>query len=246
MARTTVEKICEKCGKPYQVHPCRYNESKYCSQKCYKSLNKPNVTLTCPQCGKIFTQWASKMDVCCSRKCADKMRILPRFVRDSPELLALAKDHLSYNPDTGLLTWIKRQHGRKVTIEPGTIVSWVRPDGYLQLTLRSRKLLAHRVAWAIHYGAWPKKHLDHINRNKTDNRIINLRRATQAENCHNTRTRSETGVLGVYLRKTRYYAHIGHKGKQYYIGSFATVDEAAQARKQKAIELGVAEFLPVA
>lgn len=240
MARTTVEKICEKCQKPYRVHPCRYSKSKYCSQACYNATKNPNVSLVCPQCNKQFTQWASKVDVCCSRKCADLMMVLPRFARDSKELLEFAREHLSYNPETGLLIWIKKQPGRKASIEIGTVVSFVRPDGYLQLTLRSRKILAHRVAWALYYGEWPKEQLDHINRIRYDNRIANLRKASHSQNLHNVKARNNTGICGIYERNGRFVVRLKRK----HVGSFANIEEAIKARLQKAIEFGVEEFLP--
>lgn len=226
------------------VHPCRYHKSKYCSSECYRLTKRPNVTMVCPQCGMTFTQWASKTDKCCSRVCADAFKTLPVVKKDSKELLSLLREFVSYDPETGILIWIKKQTGWKASIEPGTIVSFKRKDGYLQLTVRSKKILAHRAAWALHYGEWPKKHLDHINRIKTDNRISNLRLATRSQNHHNKAAKNNTGVSGVYKRKQRFHAQIGHNGKLYHVGSFPSVEEAAKARRRKARELGIEEFLP--
>ena len=181
--------------------------------------------------------------MCCSRSCADKFSILPIFDKDSPGLLELLREFLSYNPDTGLLTWIKKQTGRKATIEPGTVVSFLRKDGYLQLTVRSRKILAHRAAWALHYGEWPKKHLDHANGVRSDNRIGNLRLATRSQNQHNRAATNDTGVCGVYRRKNRFIAKITHEHIQYNIGSFLSIEDASDARLQKAKELGIYEFV---
>lgn len=75
--------------------------------------------------------------------------------------------------------------------------------GYLALSVTVNKvsyqILMHRVVWFLHYGKWPSKHLDHINRVKTDNRIRNLRQATVSDNLKNQglSKRNTSGFKGV-------------------------------------------------
>lgn len=99
-------------------------------------------------------------------------------------------DYLKYNPDTGIITrgkapvrvfksirdynyWNKRVD---------RYVGSKDKDGYLRIRAYSKQYLAHRVAWYLYYGKWPDTILDHINCNREDNRIMNLREITQKEN----------------------------------------------------------------
>lgn len=90
--------------------------------------------------------------------------------------------------------------------------------------------MAHRVIWAIHYGEWPENEVDHINGNKTDNRIENLRIATPSENrCNRGKQRNNTsGYKGVYFNKrsNSWYAEIRKSGIKKYLGSAKTPEEA--------------------
>ncbi|MEO0975954.1 MAG: HNH endonuclease signature motif containing protein [Pseudomonadota bacterium] len=106
------------------------------------------------------------------------------------------RELLSYNRDTGELVW--RYRAAKWFHRHRDYVAWnrkyadrqaftaVNGDGYLHGNVHGRTLLAHRVAYAIHYGEWPN-HIDHINHVTTDNRLENIRSVTQAENNRNRR-----------------------------------------------------------
>lgn len=93
---------------------------------------------------------------------------------------------------------------------------------------------AHRVIWALYHGEWPQNEIDHINRNKADNRISNLRDVTSSQNNQNKSLKSsnKTGVSGVYWDEARskWRATIGIEGKQIYLGRFAAFDKAARVR----------------
>jgi len=91
------------------------------------------------------------------------------------------KDRLAYNPETGLFCWRIRQGGpQKHGWFPGTPTG----TGYLSIRLDNKNTKCHRIAWYLHYGHWPEKSIDHINGIKSDNRISNLRLATQSENMY--------------------------------------------------------------
>ena len=108
-------------------------------------------------------------------------------------------------------------------------------DGYLILKIKGKQFKAHRIAWLLCYGDFPKLEIDHINRNKLDNRIENLResnRQQQVEN-RNYYPNKDTGVIGVYKDKCteglkKVYT-TSYKGK---IHRFHTVEEAVQFRKE--------------
>jgi hypothetical protein len=90
------------------------------------------------------------------------------------------KELMTYDESTGIFTRIKsiQRAGYRVSDK-------LNVDGYLALCIDYKLYLQHRVAWLYVYGQFPEGHLDHINRIKTDNRIINLRKVTDFENRQN-------------------------------------------------------------
>jgi hypothetical protein len=147
------------------------------------------------------------------------------------------REVLDYNPDTGVFRWKRRKWNRG-----GRIAGYVERKGYLVLHVFNKKYKAHRVAFALTYNRWPKPVCDHINRDKLDNRIVNLREATQSLNVCNskmpkTNTSGVKGVTWIKHRK-RWRAKIGFDGKHYELGrGFKTIEEAAKVVAQKRQEL---------
>lgn len=99
---------------------------------------------------------------------------------------------------------------------------------------RGGAIKAHRLAWFLAYGEQPKMDIDHINGNKSDNRLCNLRLVTPSENMSNQRkakANAPTRYIGVRVtgRKKPFAAQITKNGKQTYLGSFATAKEAHAA-----------------
>lgn len=92
-------------------------------------------------------------------------------------------------------------------------------DGYLIIKIKGRQFKAHRIVWFLCNGEFPNGVIDHINRNRTDNRIENLRDVSQAENVKNTerKVNRDTGYVGIYLDKytvglkARYCTRINNK-----------------------------------
>jgi hypothetical protein len=148
-----------------------------------------------------------------------------------PRLEALRADFV-YDPDSGLL---HRVNGRKAFVTQDT-------HGYLQGRVAGVLVLAHRAAWALHHGEWPNGQIDHINGNRTDNRIDNLRVVSATENARNATLRADnrSGVPGVgwHSRYKKWTARIGVQGRQKTIGYYATLAEAAAARRVAETEQG--------
>jgi len=111
--------------------------------------------------------------------------------------------------------------------------------GYYQVSIEGVAYLAHRLIFLYHYGYLPKL-VDHINRNKKDNRIQNLRELSVSANGINTdKVNSNTGVKGVTYckRDKRFRANICKDRKNYSLGYFKSLEEAEIAYKNKRMEL---------
>ena len=105
------------------------------------------------------------------------------------------KAQLEYNPYTGVFTWLSPFAGRR----SGNQVGSTRGTGYVSISIGGKSYTAHRLAWLYIHGSFPADQIDHINHIKNDNRIINLRAVTMAENHKNKKlnsknTSSFTGV----------------------------------------------------
>lgn len=143
---------------------------------------------------------------------------------------ALLKEHLDYDPDTGVFTWVKPTMKR---IESGELAGCLNDQGYMNIQIFKRKYGAHRLAWLYIYGHLPKNHIDHINGNTSDNRVCNLREATYAQNNQNTclRKNNTSGYFGVHLHKktNKWRATIKFDKKYIHLGLYFTPEEAHQA-----------------
>ena len=141
---------------------------------------------------------------------------------------------LDYDPETGVFRW-KQTRG---PARKGDIAGSKNVYGYIDLT--RRKWLAHRLAWLYMYGECPPEQIDHINGVRDDNRIANLRLATNAQNSRNRlRRKSKSGIKGVsWIPKCRKWkAGICFNGRPIHIGHFATAEEAEQAYRDAAYKL---------
>lgn len=141
------------------------------------------------------------------------------------------KSLLHYDPDTGMFTQLKARQGVRV----GSIAGKVRNDGYVQIRINGKIYLAHRLAWLYVHGTFPPDMIDHMNRVTSDNRIGNLRLATDAENKQNRsmQINNTSGHVGVHWDKRyqKWQAYIKVNSKQIKIGYFTDINDAISARK---------------
>lgn len=114
--------------------------------------------------------------------------------------------------------------------------------GYMRIMVDNRRYLSHRLAWLYVHGEFPKDQLDHINGVKSDNRIANLRLATNKENFQNFKDRN--GKLGTYYHKLtgKWGAQIGKDYQRWHLGLFDSQEEAHNAYKKAKQQLH--EFQP--
>lgn len=110
-------------------------------------------------------------------------------------------------------------------------------NGYRRIKIEGETYKYHRLIWKYHYGVDPKNQIDHIDGNKLNNCIENLREATNQENSFNrgVQKNNKLGVKGVRKVGDRYRSQIMVKGKKKHLGSFYTLEEAKIVR-QKAEE----------
>lgn len=151
---------------------------------------------------------------------------------------------LRYDPNSGKLFWtscedMPKNWNRRYA-EKEAFTSQV--NGYRNGKILGATILAHRVIWTMHYGKWPLGYIDHINGEKSDNRICNLRDVTHQENHRNMPIRSDntSGVTGVHWNKVhkKWQARIKIGGRYKHIGFFAYFSDAANARSQSSRQHG--------
>lgn len=125
----------------------------------------------------------------------------------------------------GDLYFKTKAKGRKQFTKAGSIYK----NGYRVITYKSKRYLAHRLIYLLHYGYIPK-YIDHANGYKADNRIENLRAATNSENAWNVgiTKRNKSGYKGIYWRASKGYYEVtcSINNKHHYLGSYKDIDTA--------------------
>ena len=141
------------------------------------------------------------------------------------------KELLHYDSKTGVFTWKAKKGGRA---SKGQTAGAADAYGYIVIRINSVLYKAHRLAWLYTYGDWPETNLDHINRVKDDNRIKNLRVASQSLNMHNAkRLASSSGCVGVSWDKNRnkWAARIKVDYRTKFLGRYDRKQDAIAARE---------------
>lgn len=144
------------------------------------------------------------------------------------------KELLWYDKVSGLFLW--RNAKKYNAIAPWSKAGWS-DGGYIRIQIGKKGYLAHRLAWLYEHGVWPEKDVDHINGNRCDNRIENLRDVSRKINTQNRRCagiNSTTGVLGVSRHRDtdKWISGIYINGKRIHLGVFETIEEAEKAYVQ--------------
>lgn len=142
--------------------------------------------------------------------------------------------YLDYNPETGIFVWKVKTKTNNIGGVAGN-TNW---RGYTSIWINGLQYYAHRLAWAFCHGSFPCGDIDHINENKSDNRIANIRIASRSENMFNRgkNKNNTSGIKGVTFCKAtrRWRAQITIDRKSVNIGRFKTKEEAASAYMEKA------------
>lgn len=138
---------------------------------------------------------------------------------ENPQLI------LGYNPETGDLWWL----------ETGRPAGHVNDRGYRVIEINRKRHKAHRIAWCIFHGKYPDGEIDHINRNKSDNRIVNLRDVSTQGNMRNRglQKNNTSGYAGVcwHNNKKKWISKIKVNGEWKWLGEFDDKNQAIATRQ---------------
>lgn len=146
------------------------------------------------------------------------------------------RENMHYDADTGIFSWAKPGYGRTVGKHIGAGKNSAK--NYLALKINGAIFYAHRVAWFYIHGEWPKGQIDHIDGDKFNNAIANLRVATSAQNAARRKTTRFIGPSrGVFPHGAGFVARIHHNGVRHYLGYFPEAEKAKEAYEAKALEL---------
>jgi len=138
----------------------------------------------------------------------------------------------------GNLIW-KKKTGPRSKI--GHVAGHLRKDGYVQIKFQHKLYAAHRLIWFLIYGEWPKNEVDHIDGNKSNNRLENLRDVTKSQNQQNRlkTKQNSTGFKGVFFhpKSNKWMSKITVNKKQIYLGYFHSALDAHNAYSEAAKKL---------
>jgi hypothetical protein len=159
--------------------------------------------------------------------CPTALRLLLRYEPETGKLFWRPRSRAWFSDQRTFSVWNVRRAGREALTAPHC-------RGYRQGVVLTARVATHRVIWAIVHGSWPSKHIDHINGDRSDNRLVNLREVTSAENSKNmklfaTNTSGHSGV-SLTARGKKWRARINVGGQEKHLGEFASLDEAVAAR----------------
>lgn len=150
-----------------------------------------------------------------------------------------AHKHFTYDPETG--SFYRKTPTRKQKV--GQPTGGMTNRGYITVNLKGYgTLYAHRLAFLMMTGSWPKNIVDHKNHNPSDNRWENLRDVTSAQNNHFSKLRKDSGSGIRNVRETqngKYLAYLHYNKVRHHIGTFAKLEDAIAAVKIKRKELGI-------
>ena len=150
-----------------------------------------------------------------------------------------------YNPDSGKLIW---KNHRSSKCRKGQSPNYIAPSGYISVQVNKKLYKAHRLIWLWWYGYLPENDIDHIDGDRTNNTLSNLREVSRSCNLFNrrdTKRISNTGITGVYqeYKTGRYHAKIFILGKSVHLCCTLDLVEAVAHRLAAEECLGVDFYL---
>jgi len=140
------------------------------------------------------------------------------------------KEVVTFDDTTGI--FVRKLKAKRAVV--GRTLGYKKSNGYIALSIDGQKYFAHRLAWLYVYGEFPKNDIDHIDGNRTNNKIENLRDVPRTENLQNIKIakshNKSTGILGAYLHMSgKFMSRIKVNKKDVYLGLFESAEQANQA-----------------
>ncbi len=165
---------------------------------------------------------------------SERLLQLLRYEPETGKLFWLHRPREMFASQRACSTWNARFSGKEALTATGTY-------GYRVGNVDYKLCAAHRVIWAMVHGYWPADDIDHVNGDRSDNRLANLREASRSENlCNRGMSPLNTsGHKGVYFHEKtqKWRAHIKKDGKFRFLGCFDALDDALAARSSSALRL---------
>lgn len=136
----------------------------------------------------------------------------------------------------GILYWQIARSG----VTNGSAAGYLNDAGYCDIGIDGKQYARSKLVWLYHTGKWPKDRIDHEDHNRTNDKIENLREATRQENACNQSLPSDntSGVIGVEITNTSFYARLRYKGKKVLDRRFDNLEDAIAARRAAEAEYG--------
>ena len=165
--------------------------------------------------------------------------------RISPLSAEYLRSRVNYDPLTGIFTWRERSDIENLRVRRswngkhvGCVVGNPDGQGYLQTSIDGRRYRLHQLAWLYATGEWPPETVDHKNGKRDDNRLDNLRLATNQQNQSNrgANHNSRSGRKGVSYdeKRGKWSAGIMVDGTSIFLGRFDSAEEASRAYERAA------------
>lgn len=156
-------------------------------------------------------------------------------------ILSVAAKVTDYCPETGVFT---HNENTKQKWLVGKVKGYIDPRGYRRLNVTvdgvKKKIQAHRLAWFMVHGVVPPHMVDHKDRDESNNKILNLRLATNTENQMNAKSRSSSSSkykgVSYFKKNNNWRAYIRVNKKDIYLGSYKCEHEAAKVYNKSAVE----------
>jgi hypothetical protein len=144
------------------------------------------------------------------------------------------KELLRYDSNTGIFIWLKSSNGR---IKVGDIAGTINNNYYCRIMIDNKRYYAHKLVWLYVYGELPDLIVDHINGNRNDNRVANLRLAARSQNNMNSKKRTNNLKGTSYHKRDKvWHSEIRFENNRLYLGTFETQEAAHEAYKIASIK----------
>lgn len=169
----------------------------------------------------------------CSVGCSASVRKVHRSP-DHRLTVDEARALFTYDPLSGELRWAQKRGG---PISVGDLAGSIDGNGHRTVSCQGKTYPSTHIIWAIVHGRWPTAQIDHRNRQRSDDRLDNLREATTFQNASNRSFKTGTKGVSYHRGSGKFHARIVSKNRLHFLGSFDDEEAAARAYDAAAKEL---------